>query len=336
MKEADNMKVLYEIHNVAVEFYQNYLQSTNAETARQYLHSRQIMKETIQEFSLGASSAHWDDLYRYLTKKGFSHDDLLKSGLIGKNKNGKFYDRFRSRIMFPICNLSGQVIGFTGRLYENVEGAPKYLNSSETAIFKKRETLYGFHLSAQWSQNVLMLVEGTLDVIALRQAGFCNAVAPLGTALTEEQMAILAQHTKDLIVCFDGDDAGKTATRKAMALAANAGLKVRAVTLPKGRDPMEFVQTYGTGAFSDLLVTSQTPLAYELSAAEKACDITNDESLIQFLQTAAKILAKAESRVAVEVHAGSIAQKYGISKDVMLAEIRRYRRKFKKERDVNE
>lgn len=329
MKEADNMKVLYEIHKEAAEFYQNYLQSANAEAARQYLRGRQIMNETIREFSIGASSAHWDDLYRYLTKKGFSHDDLLESGLIGKNKNGKYYDRFRSRIMFPICNASGRVVGFTGRLYETVEGA-KYLNSPESSIFKKRETLYGFHLSAQWSQNVLILVEGTLDVIALRQAGFCNAVAPLGTALTEEQMAILAQHTKDLIVCFDGDDAGKTATRKAMALAANAGLKVRAVTLPKGRDPMEFVQTYGTGAFSDLLVTSQIPLAYELSAAEKACDITNDESLIQFLQTAAKILAKAESRVAVDVHAGSIAQKYGISKDVMLSEINRYRRKMKR------
>lgn len=175
-----------------------------------------------------------------------------------------------------------------------------------------------------------------MDVIALRQAGFCNAVAPLGTALTEEQMALLAQHTKDLIVCFDGDDAGKTATRKAMALATNAGLKVRAVTLPKGRDPMEFVQQYGTGAFSDLLVSSQIPLAYELSAAERTCDVTNDESLIQFLQTAEKILAKAESRVAVDIHAGSISKKYGISKDVMLAEIRRYRRKFKKERDVNE
>lgn len=336
MKETDNMKVLYEIHNEAAEFYRNYLQSTNAETARQYLHDRQIMKETIQEFSIGASSAHWDDLYRYLTKKGFSHDDLLESGLIGKNKNGKFYDRFRSRIMFPICDVAGRVIGFTGRLYEDVEGGPKYLNSPESSIFKKREMLYGFHLSAQWSQKVLILVEGTLDVIALRQAGFCNAVAPLGTALTEEQMAILAQHTKDLIVCFDGDDAGKTATRKAMALAANAGLKVRAVTLPKGSDPMEFVQTYGTGAFSDLLVTSQIPLAYELSVAEKACDTTNDESLIQFLQTAAKILAKAESRVAVDVHAGSIAQKYGISKDVMLSEINRYRRKMKRRGPDNE
>lgn len=336
MKETDNMKVLYEIHNVAVEFYRNYLQSTHAETARQYLRGRQIMKETIQEFSIGASSAHWDDLYRYLTKKGFSHDDLLESGLIGKNKNGKYYDRFRSRIMFPICDVTGRVIGFTGRLYEDVEGGPKYLNSPESSIFKKRETLYGFHLSAQWSQNVLILVEGTLDVIALRQAGFCNAVAPLGTALTEEQMAILAQHTKDLIVCFDGDDAGKTATRKAMALATNVGLKVRAVTLPKGRDPMEFVQTYGTGAFSDLLVTSQIPLAYELSAVEKACDITNDESLIQFLQTAAKILAKAESRVAVDVHAGSIAQKYGISKDVMLSEINRYRRNMKRRGPDNE
>lgn len=335
MKEADNMKVLYEIHKEAAEFYQNYLQSANAEAARQYLRGRQIMNETIREFSLGASSTHWDDLYRHLTEKGFSNDDLLESGLIGKNKNGKYYDRFRSRIMFPICNASGRVVGFTGRLYETVEGA-KYLNSPESAIFKKREALYGFHLSAQWSRNVLILVEGTLDVIALRQAGFCNVAAPLGTALTEEQMAMIARHTKDLIVCFDGDAAGATATRKALDMATNAGLKVRAVTLPKGSDPMEFVQTYGTGAFSDLLVSSQIPLAYELSAAERTCDVTNDESLIQFLQTAAKILAKAESRVAVDVHAGSIAQKYGISKDVMLAEIRRYRRKFKKERDVNE
>lgn len=147
MKKADNISVLYEIHNEAVEFYRNYLQSTNAETARQYLHGRQIMNETIQEFSLGASSAHWDDLYRYLTEKGFSPDDLLESGLIGKNKKGKYYDRFRSRIMFPICDVTGRVIGFTGRLYEDVEGGPKYLNSPESSIFKKRETLYGFHLS---------------------------------------------------------------------------------------------------------------------------------------------------------------------------------------------
>lgn len=336
MKEADNMKVLYEIHNEAAEFYQNYLQSTNAETARQYLRGRQIMKETIQEFSIGASSSCWDDLYRHLTEKGFSHDDLLESGLIGKNKNGKYYDRFRSRIMFPICDVTGRVIGFTGRLYEDVEGGPKYLNSPETAIFKKRETLYGFHLLEQWRQNVVILVEGTLDVIALRQAGFCNAVAPLGTALTVEQMAILAQHTKDLIVCFDGDEAGETATRRVLEMATDAGLNVRAVTLPQWCDPMEFIQKYGAGAFSDLLVASQTPLAYELSAAEKAYIIQNDENLIQFLQTSAKILAKSESRVAVDYFAGSIAGKYGVSKDAMIEEIKRYRRRFAKGDNDNE
>ena len=336
MKETNNIAVLYEIHNEAAKFYQTYLQSKNAIEARQYLNERKIDEDAIRVFSIGASSSGWDDLYQHLRGKGFSDDDLLESGLIGKSQSGRYYDHFRGRIMFPIHNVFGQVVSFTGRLYQDTDGSPKYLNSPESAIFKKREVLYGLHLSAQWSQNVLILVEGTLDVIALRQAGFCNVAAPLGTALTEEQFTLLAQHTKELIICFDGDEAGERATRRALDMATSAGLKVRAVTLPQWCDPMEFIQKYGAGAFSDLLVASQTPLAYELSAAEKAYIIKNDENLIQFLQTSAKILAKSESRVAVDVHAGSIAQKYGISKDVMLSEINRYRRKMKRRGPDNE
>ena len=328
MKETNNKEVLYEIHSEATRYYQTYLQSKNAIEARQYLNGRKIDEDAIRAFSIGASSPGWDDLYQHLRGKGFSNDDLLESELIGKSQSGRYYDRFRGRIMFPIHNISGQVVGFTGRLYQDVDGAPKYLNSPESAIFKKRETLYGLHLSAQWSQGVLILVEGTLDVITLRQAGFCNVAAPLGTALTEEQFALLAQHTKELIICFDGDEAGERATRRALDMATNAGLKVRAVTMPQWCDPMEFIQKYGAGAFSDLLVSSKIPLAYELSAAERTCDTTSDEGLIQFLQSAAKILAKADSGFAVDIHAGSIAKKYGISKDVMLAEIKSYKRKF--------
>lgn len=336
MKETNNKEVLYEIHNEAVKYYQTYLQSKNAIEARQYLSGRKIDEDAIRVFSIGASSPGWDDLYQHLRGKGFSDDDLLESELIGKSQSGRYYDRFRGRIMFPIHNISGQVVGFTGRLYQDTDGSPKYLNSPESAIFKKRETLYGLHLSAQWSQGVLILVEGTLDVITLRQAGFCNVAAPLGTALTEEQFILLAKYTKELIVCFDGDEAGERATRRALDMATNAGLKVRVITMPQWCDPMEFIQKYGADAFSDLLIESQCRLAYELSVAEKAYTTETDERLIQFLQASAKILAKAESKVEADIHAGSIAQKYGISKDAMLAEINYYRRRFVKECTDNE
>ena len=331
--EADNIGVLYEIHTIAMNFYRNYLHSAKAKTAWQYLQGRGFTKKTIREFALGAASDQWDGLYRYLKRKGFSDDDLLDSGLVANSKNGRYYDRFRSRIMFPICNIAGQVIGFTGRLYEETDGQPKYLNSSETAIFKKRDHLYGLHLAAQWCCNVLILVEGTMDVIMLNQARFCNVAAPLGTALTEEQLQLISQHTKELIICFDGDTVGMAATRKALSMATNIGLNVRAVTLPYGKDPMELIQKQGADNFSDLLLSAHKPIAYEIAAAEQACPITDDESLIRYLQTAAQILAKETSALVVDVHAGTIARKYGISKDVMLSEIKSYRRKFNEKKD---
>lgn len=332
--KVDITDVLYRINEDAADFYQNYLHEQEPKEAWQYLYKRGIERSfSAIAFKIGASSSRMDDLYKHLKAEGFSDRDLLTSGLICKSRKGKYYDRFRNRIMFPICNIAGQVIGFIGRLYKEIDMEAKFLYSRETAIFKKQDNLYGLNVAAQRCHDSLILVEGIMDAIALNQAGFSNVAALLGLKLTEEQVKLISQHTKELVICFDGDEAGIANTRKALDTAAKGGLKVRAVTLPDRTDPAMFVLSYGFGGFFYLISSAQTPLSYLLSMAEKERLIKDDESLVNYLQTAAQILAKEESALAVDVHASAISKKYGVSKDIMLAEVKRYRRKFKKESD---
>lgn len=318
----------------AARFYHDYLKGPGGERVRAYIAQRQISPKFVTRFGLGAAPDSWDELTKALTAKGYNKMELIDAGLAVAGKNGGVYDKFRARLMLPVIDVRGDVVGFTSRIMPGVEGA-KYLNTPETVIFKKGRLIYGLNLAKNTKRPNIILVEGNIDVITLHQAGFDNVVATMGTALTEEHARILARYTKELILCYDNDPAGKKSTDRVLGILKNADLNVRVLQLPNAvdaegkpvkQDPDDFVKKFGAAAFEKCLNGSAGQNDYRLDALLQRFDLNDEEQRLAFLKEAVATVAALQSPIEREIYGNKAAASAGISGQAFAQEVERYRK----------
>ena len=314
---------LLALNKEAARFFHSCLWSQGGESGLDYLRRRGLSKGTMTKFGLGYAPDSWDSLIHAMSGKGFSKSDLLEAGLAVSNKKGGIYDRFRDRVMFPIIDLRGDVIGFGGRVLG--DATPKYLNSPDTPVFNKSRNLFALNLAKNTKLGRIVLTEGYMDTISLYQAGFDCAVASLGTSLTADHAKLLSRFTKEVVICYDSDQAGVQAAERAIPLLEKTGLKVRVLRVTGAKDPDEYIKTYGPEAFGHLLDRSENYMEYSLDQLAGKYDLNDPVQKAEYARTAAELLSRLDSPVEQEVFAAQVSQRTGIGKDALMQEIRQAR-----------
>jgi len=329
---------LWALHKEAARFFHAQLYSPVGTEALNYALGRGMSKSILTTFGVGFAPDTWDSLVRAMRAKGYTDQELKDSGLVTvSQKNGNIFDRFRGRLMFPIIDVRGNVIGFGGRIIKKDDNSAKYLNSPETLIFNKRKNLFGLNLAKKTKKDYLILVEGNIDVVALHQYGFDNAVASLGTSLTEEQATLLTRYTEQIVLIYDGDEAGQRATRRAIPILEKAGIQVKVLQIRDAKDPDEFLKKFGADRFKLLLEESSNRVEYQLNAILKKYDIRQDDQRVQFVQEAAELICTLGSPVQREVYGNRAAETAGISFDAMKMEISKaFKRRIAREKKKQE
>lgn len=324
---------ILEINREAARFYHNVLMSENGKWALDYLIGRGLTMSTIRHFGLGCAPDNWDSLLKHLTAKGYTISEMLQADVIAKSQRGTYYDRFRNRVMFPIINLRGNVIAFSGRIRPgDTKAAGKYVNSSETLVYKKGENLYGFNFAKNFCSERVILVEGNMDVIALHQAGFENTVAALGTAFTLEQSKLLSRYAKEIVITLDSDAAGQKAVKRALDVLKDSGMPIRVLVLPDGKDPDEYIKKNSPEKFKALLDGAVNDIDYKLLMAAQGIDTSIESGKLEYLNKVAEILAATDDPMAVDLYESKIAEKYGIKKLALDSTVQRLKQlKSKKE-----
>ena len=320
---------LLELNRDAARFYYRLLQGTDGQAVREYLARRKIRRATAVRFGMGASADAWDTLLQAMTEKGYSKQDLLDAGLAVANRKGGLYDKFRNRLMLPVIDTRGEVVAFGSRALDSSE--PKYMNSPDTPVYSKRRTLYGLNLAKKTKRANLILCEGNLDVVTLHQAGFDNAVASMGTALTDEQIRLLSRFTKEVVLCYDNDSAGEAATEKALRLLHNAALSVRVLRLPRRmedgkavkQDADDFIKYQGADAFERLLNGSENGMDFRMSQTAAKYDLSSDEGRLAYSVEAGNLIASIQSSVGRDIYTVRAAETAGVSKEAMEADVQR-------------
>ena len=330
---------LWALHKEAARFYHAQLYAPAGAAALEYAYGRGMPKAVLTKFGIGYAPDSWSALVDMLRRKGYTDQELRDSGLVtvGK-KNGNLYDRFRDRLMFPIIDVRGNVIGFGGRIMKQDDNAAKYLNSPETLIFNKRKNLFALNIAKKTKLNYMILVEGYMDAIALHQYGFDCAVASLGTALTEDGANLLSRYTSQVVLIYDGDNAGQNATQRAIPILEKAGLQVKVLQMRGAKDPDEFLKKFGADRFKLLLEESANRVEYQLAAILRKYDLNDDEQKVHYLQESAELVGTLGSAVQREVYAGRVAEVAKISLEAMNMEVERahkrrlYQQKKKQEK----
>ncbi len=311
---------LWALSKDAARYFHAKLSEDCGREAREYLARRGVSKGTVTRFGLGYAPEGWGNLIDAMTAKGYEKQDLLDAGLALKSREkGTVYDRFRNRLMFPIIDVRSNVIGFGGRVMD--DSTPKYLNSPETIIFNKRKNLFAMNVAKKTKQGRIILTEGYMDAIALHQYGFDCAVASLGTSLTEEQAHLLSKYTGQIVLTYDGDEAGQNATKRAIPILEKAGLQVRVLRMQGAKDPDEFLKKYGADRFKVLLDGSQSQMEYRLGSLLGRYHLERDEERVEFLQEAAKLIASLPSPVEREIYGARAAEAAGITAEAMKLEV---------------
>jgi len=304
----------------AARWFHEQLSAPAGQEARDYITKRALSAQTVTRFGLGFAPNTWSGLLDTMVKKGYTKEELLEAGLaVASREKGTVYDRFRNRLMFPIIDVRGNVIGFGGRVMD--DSKPKYLNSPETIIFNKRRNLFALNVAKKSRQGFIILTEGYMDAIALHQYGFDSAVASLGTSLTEEHAAILAKYTRQVIITYDGDEAGQNATQRAIAILERTGVQVKVLRMRGAKDPDEFLKKYGADRFKLLLEGSQNQMEYRLGSLKAGFDLTDDAQRVEFLKQAAVLVASLPNAVEREVYGTRAAEAGGITPDAMKLEV---------------
>ena len=337
-------KRLLALNRDAARWYYDVLQSSDGAAVRAYLDKRAIQRKIAVRFGMGASPDSWDALLRAMTAKGYTKQELLTAGLIVANKTGGFYDKFRNRLMLPVIDVRGDVVGFGSRVIDKSE--PKYMNSTETPVYSKRRVLYGLNLAKKTKRPNMILCEGNLDVVTLHQAGFDNAVASMGTALTTEQIRLLGRYTKELVLCYDNDNAGQLATERALEMLNNTEFTVRVLKLPRRlvdgeyvkQDADDFIKFQGAPAFERLLSGSENGVEFRMAQVAAKYDLRRDQGRIDYTAEISQVLSELDNAVEREVYADRAAEAAGLSPDAMRQEVeravrrRRYNARKKQER----
>lgn len=310
-----------EMHREAARFYHQCLISPQGKRGLDYFSKRRLSMATVKGFGLGFAPENGYVLLNHLKGLGFHEEEIYAASLALKSKSGRYYDRFRDRVMFPIIDLRGNVVAFGGRVLD--DSLPKYLNSSETPIFKKHNNLFALNFAKNGNNTAIILCEGYMDVIALHQAGFKNAVASLGTALTPEQCRLIARYCKEVIISYDSDAAGQRAAQRAIGMLNEAGLTVRVLKIEGGKDPDEFIKTYGADKFRLMLEKSGSHIDYRLANAKTKYNLDTADQLAAYLKEASAILATLTSSIEREVYAGKLSEELSVSKESILDDISR-------------
>lgn len=319
-EKADRMKRLYEVNKEAARFFHEKLRSPEGKPGLDYLIKRGVTPQTLVRFGLGFAPDSWDSLIRYMTGKGYTKEELKATGLVIAGKKNDF-DCFRNRVMFPIIDYRDRVIGFGGRAIDGKE--PKYLNSPENSVFRKRYNLYALN-KARTVKEPLILCEGYMDVVALHQAGFGSTVASLGTSLTPEQARLMKRYNDRVIICYDGDAPGRNAAEKAIGLLKAAGLEVKVITIPGNMDPDDFIKAdpeNGKQRFRQLLESSPKDLDYRLDNIRFKYNMDIDNEKLQAVREMLTVLAGSTDRVEQEIYIGKISRETGLSKENLTAEL---------------
>lgn len=324
---------IYEANREAARFFHATLLSQRGQSGLNYLRGRALSDRTIRHFGLGFADDDWNSLCNHLKNKGFSEYEIYSANLAFKRKNGNgIYDRFVNRVMFPIIDLRGNVIAFGGRIMTDEK--PKYLNTSDTPVFKKSENLFSLNNAKSSGTRTLILCEGYMDVIALNQAGFTNAVATLGTALTNEQAVLMKRYADEVIICYDADGAGQKATARAIDILRNAGLPIKILTVPSGKDPDEFIRSKGENgpaAFKLLIEKCGNDIEYRLMKLKENYNLNTTDGKVAFLNDAVKIVASIESPIERDVFASKLCAELEIDKNAFLEQISKVKRRDRRE-----
>lgn len=332
-----------ELNRDAARWYYDLLCSPEGAAVQAYLDKRQIRKSIAVRFGMGASPDRWDGLLTAMTRRGYTKEELLAAGLVVNGRNGRLYDKFRNRLMLPVIDTRGDVVGFGSRVIDNSE--PKYMNTTETITYSKRRILYGLNLAKKTRRPNIILCEGNLDVVTLHQAGFDNAVASMGTALTVEQTRLLSRFTKELVLCYDNDNAGQLATQRALELLNNSEFSVKVLKLPNRmvdgkptkQDADDFIKNYGPAAFENLLSGSENGVEFRMTQIAARYDLTSDEGRIGYAGEMAEELCRLENAVERDVYTNRAAQTAGLSPEAMKLEVQRaFKRRAARDRKTRE
>lgn len=322
-------------NRAAAKFFHSQLFTEQGRQALDYFLDRGLAPETIRHFGLGFAPNDWRALKRHLNEQGFD-DVLLESAnlLRRSDKNGKvsYYDNFRNRVMFPIIDPRGNVIAFGGRVLD--DSKPKYINTSDTLVYKKSNGVFALNFAKNGNDGKLIIAEGYMDVIALHQAGFTNAVACLGTALTKEQANLLSRYADTIILSYDADEAGQKATARALGIFGTTGMEIKVLHLEGGKDPDEIIKNYGAQRFQAIIDGAANDTEYRLLKARQGIDLATDDGKVKYLSVAAEILAEIGSPVEVDVYASRLAHELGVDKLAIQSQVKYKREGLKKRRAV--
>ena len=329
-----NQERLWALMKEAGRFFNEQLYTPAGQECLEYIKKRGMTKAIVTQFGIGYAPNSWNALVDAMKKKGYTDKELRDADLVGE-KNGRIYDRFRNRLMFPIIDVRGNVIGFGGRVLD--DSTPKYLNSNETLIFNKRKNLFGLNFAKKTKENAIILVEGNIDVVTLHQYGFDNAVASLGTSLTEEQVTLLTRYTEQVILTYNSDEAGQRAAQRAIPMLEKAGIRVKVLKMKDAKDPDEFLHKFGADRFRMLLQDSADRIEYQLNAIRLKYDLNVDEQKVRYVQDSAELLSTLDSSVKREVYGHRVAEAAGISEDAMKLEISKaFKRRMARQKKAQE
>ena len=325
---------LWALMKEAGRFFHQQLFSPAGQQCLEYVQKRGLSKSIVTSFGIGFAPNSWNALVDAMKKKGYTDQELKDADLVGE-KNGRIYDRFRNRLMFPIFDVRGNVIGFGGRVLD--DSKPKYLNSNETLIFNKRKNLFGLNFAKKTKLPNIILVEGNIDVVTLHQYGFDNAVASLGTSLTEEQVTLLSRYTEQVVLTYDADEAGQRAAQRAIPMLEKAGIQVKVLQMKDAKDPDEFLHKFGADRFRLLLEECANRVEYQLAAIGKKYDLNVDEERVHFIQEAAELISSLHSPVQREIYGHRAAESAKISYEAMKLEAEKaYKRRVAREKKKQE
>ncbi len=330
---------LWALHKEAARFFHSQLYAPIGKAALEYAVGRGMTKSTLTKFGIGYAPDSWDMLVKAMEAKGYTKQELIDSGLVTvSKKNGNLFDRFRDRLMFPIIDIRGNIIGFGGRIMNNKDpNAAKYLNSPETLIFNKRKNLFGLNYAKKSKLGYLILVEGYMDAIALHQYGFDCAVASLGTSLTEEHAVLISRYVEQVVLIYDGDEAGQRATRRAIPILEKAGIRVKVLQMRDAKDPDEYLKKFGADKFRLLLEDSANRVEYQLAAIKRKYNLAEDDQRIRYVHESAELISTLGSSVQREIYGGRVAETAGISAEAMKLEVgKAYKRRIEREKKAQE
>lgn len=315
-------KRIFEMNKAAARFFHETLMSEQGTTALNYYLSRGYTMSTIRHFGLGYAPDGWRGLLNYLHGLGYSYEEIYEADLAKKStKNDKinYYDNFRNRVMVPIINVRGQIVAFGGRVLD--DSKPKYVNTSDTLVYKKSLGVFALNFAKNENDGSLLIVEGYMDVIALHQAGFTNAVAALGTAFTPEMAKLLSRYASEILLCFDNDDAGQKATKRAIETFGSVGMKVKVIKMSGGKDPDEIIKKYGPEKFRSFITGAANDIEYKILEQKSKFDVDSSDGKLGFLKAVAEILAETDDVIARDVYASKISSELGVGKDNLMLQI---------------